>query len=60
MKKKILKRGNHRFEGESDFNSSRKGVVSKNKNFKKRLSIYEDFEDDDELQNQEKFRKKRR
>ena len=61
MKKKNLKRGNHRFEDESDFNSSRTGVNSKSKSSKKRLSIYEDFEeDDDEFQSREKFRKKRK
>lgn len=62
MKKKNLKRSNHRFEDETGFNSTRKGAVPKNnKGSKKRLSIYEDFEDeDDDFMNYEKFKKKRK
>ena len=61
MKNKNLKRSNHRFEDENDFNSKRKGAGPKNKGSKKRLSIYEDFEDEeDDFMNYEKFKKKRK
>lgn len=61
MKKKNLKRSNHRFEDESGAISNRRGAQPKSKNSKKRLSIYEDFEDDeDDFQSYEKFKKKRK
>ncbi|MBN1984782.1 MAG: hypothetical protein JW761_00695 [Prolixibacteraceae bacterium] len=61
MKKKNLKRSNHRFEDETNFNSIKKAVGSKDKSSKKRLSIYEDFEEDEEdFLHYEKFRKKRK
>lgn len=61
MKKKNVKGGSHRFDDETDFNSNRKGVSSKSKGSKKRLSIYEDFdEEEDDFSNYEKFKKKRK
>jgi len=57
MKNKNLKRG-HSFEDDYDFNS-KKGLGAKDKGSKKRLSIYEDYEEDeDEFTVHEKFKKK--
>ncbi len=60
MKKKILKRSYGGFEDDPNLNSNRK-ASAKGKNPKKRLSIYEDFEDGyDDFQSYEKFKKKRK
>ena len=58
MKKKNLKRS-HGFEDDSDFYSGAKGAGAKNKGSKKRLSIYDDYEEDDEeFIAREKFKKR--
>jgi hypothetical protein len=57
MKNKNLKR-NYGFEDDYNFNL-KKGSVAKDKGSKKRLSIYEDFqEDEDDFMVHEKFKKK--
>ena len=59
MKNKNLKRNHRGFEDESNFGSGNKGSVAKSKASKKRLSIYDDYEDDDdEFVSYEKFKKK--
>lgn len=58
MKKKNLKRSHKSFEDESNF-SSGKSSVARSKDSKRRLSIYDDYEeDDDEFISYEKFKKK--
>ena len=58
MKKKNLKRNQKGFDDESKF-SSGKNSVPKDKSSKRRLSIYDDYEeDDDEFISYEKFKKK--
>lgn len=58
MKKKNLKRNQKSFEDESNF-SSGKNSAPKNKGTKRRLSIYDDYEeDDDEFISYEKFKRR--
>lgn len=60
MKKMNLKRGRRGFEDDYDFNSGNKSSGAKNKGSKKRLSIYEDYEEDDEeFIVREKFKKRK-
>jgi len=59
MKKKNLKRNNKGFEDDSNFNVGKKGAGAKSKDSKRRLSIYDDYEeDDDEFISYEKFKKR--
>ena len=59
MKKKNLKRGHKGFEDDSNFSSGIKSSGVKSKDSKRKLSIYDDYEeDDDEFISYEKFKKK--
>lgn len=59
MKKVSLKK-NH-FDFEDNAGNAKRGAVSKDKSSKKRLSIYDEYEDDDEvLPHQEKFKNRRK
>jgi len=59
MKKKNLKKGRKNFEDDYDFNAGKNGAASKSKGSKRKLSIYDDYEeDDDEFIAYEKFKKR--
>lgn len=59
MKKKNLKRNRPGFEDDSDFYSGKKSSGAKAKTSKKRLSIYDDYEEeDDDFIAYEKFKKR--
>ena len=58
MKKKFSK-SKPNFEGDYDFNRGKKGSV-KDKSSKKRLSIYDDYEEDDDIfSSREKFKSRK-
>ncbi len=58
MKKNLKKNSSH-FE-DDNFYSAKKGSVAKNKSSKKRLSIYDEYEDEDEdFMTREKFKKRK-
>ncbi len=59
MKKQSVKKNS--FNSEDDFGSGRKSTGSKDKTSKKRLSIYDDYEEDDDFfPHQEKFKNRRK
>ena len=56
MKKKMLKNKASGFESDSELNGSRKIPSVKNKHSKRKLSIYDEYEDlDDSYEHLEKF-----
>ena len=58
MKKNSIRKNNSDFDDSYDF--GRNGVASRDKGSKKRLSIYDEYEEEDDLiQNQEKFKHRR-
>lgn len=61
MKKKIQKRNHSGFEDDYEFKSAKKSRPVKDKSNKKRLSIYDDYDDDeDDFMLNEKFGNKRK
>ena len=55
MKKKFSKGRSSDFDGDFDYHGKKSG--GKDKGSKKRLSIYDDYEDDDDMySNREKFK----
>jgi hypothetical protein len=59
MKKNNLRRNHSDFDG--SYESGKKGSASKDKSSKKRLSIYDEYEEEDDLfLNQEKFKNRRK
>jgi len=59
MKKKISKSKSSNFDGDFDFGHGKKGS-GKDKSSKKRLSIYDDYEEDDEIfSSREKFKNRK-
>lgn len=57
MKKKNLNRNYKGFDDESNFNSG-KASMPKGKDSKRKFSIYDDYEDEDEFISYEKFKKR--
>jgi hypothetical protein len=60
MKKKNQKRNHSGFEEDYDFKSSKKQRRLKNKSNKKKLSIYDDYDDEDDFIINEKFGNRRK
>jgi hypothetical protein len=59
MKKISLKKNYSDFD--DSFSLGKKGAVAKDKSSKKRLSIYDEYEEEDEsVQHQEKFKNRRK
>jgi hypothetical protein len=59
MKKNSVKKNYSDFE--DNFGLGKKGAIAKDKFSKKRLSIYDEYEEEDELlQHQEKFKNRRK
>lgn len=59
MKKNSLKKNHSDFD--DNFSLGKKGAVGKDKSSKKRLSIYDEYEEEDELfPHQEKFKGRRK
>ncbi len=59
MKKNIVKKNHSDFD--DNFGPVKKGAISKDKSSKKRLSIYDEYEEEDDLfPHQEKFKNRRK
>lgn len=59
MKKNSLKKNHTDFD--DSFSLGKKGAIAKDKSSKKRLSIYDEYEEEDELfPHQEKFKGRRK
>lgn len=59
MKKNTVKRNYS--DSDDNFDAGKRSSVSKNKISKKRLSIYDEYEDDDDIYpHQEKFKNRRK
>jgi hypothetical protein len=59
MKKNSVKKDYSDFD--DSFGLGKKGAIAKDKSSKKRLSIYDEYEEEDELlQHQEKFKNRRK
>jgi len=59
MKKNSVKKNYS--DSDDNFGSGKKGAVSKDKSSKRRLSIYDEYEEEDELfPHQEKFKNRRK
>jgi hypothetical protein len=58
MKKNSIRKNHSDFD--DSYESGKNGAASRNKGSKKRLSIYDEYEEEDDLfQNQEKFKHRR-
>ena len=58
MKKKIVKKNQPIFD--DSYGAGKKGVVAKDKSLKKRLSIYDEYEEEDIFPHQEKLKGRRK